>query len=122
MIVAPQNAQQAEASLKDELRKAYEKGITEAELAEAKQGILDYRAINRAQDSMLAASWVRLMEKDRDWTNSKELDDAIKALTVDDVNQAIKRMMDPTKLSIVLAGDLTKAKAAGKDFSQPLTK
>lgn len=122
MIVAPQNAQQAEASLKDELRKAFDKGITDAELAEAKQGILDYRAINRAQDSMLAASWVRLMEKDRDWTNSKELDDAIKALTVEDVNQAIKRMMDPTKLSIVLAGDLTKAKAAGKDFTKPLTK
>lgn len=118
-IVAPQNVRQAEASLKDELAKALQNGITEEELAEAKAGILQSRAVNRAQDAILASGWLSNLETDTTWTRSKEIEDAIEALTVEDVNAAVRRIADPSKLVIVLAGDLEKAKAAGKDFTQP---
>ena len=119
LIAAPQSIQQAEASLKDELAKAVKSGITQAELDAAKQGLLDYRAVNRAQDSTLAAAWVRYLDQGKDWTESKEMDAKIRALTVEDVNAAIKRFADPANLTIAIAGDEAKAKAAGKDFSQP---
>ena len=44
---------------------------------------------------------------------------AIERLTVEDVNRALRRFCDPEKLTFALAGDVAKAKAAGKDFTNP---
>lgn len=115
-IVAPQNLAQAEASLKDELALVVKDGITEEELARAKQGMLDARAVNRAQDPIIAETWASYLEDGLDWTYSKEIEDRIRALTVDDVNAALRRFADPDNLTIVLAGDRKKAQEAGKDF------
>ena len=117
-IVAPQNLAQAEASLRDELKKALENGITEDELAEAKRGLIESRAVNRAQDPVLAANWLNYLELDRTWAFSKATEDAIAKLTVEDVNKAIRRIADPSKMTFALAGDRAKAKAAGKDFAE----
>lgn len=117
-IVAPQNIKQAEASLRDELKRAMKEGITEQELAEAKRGIIESRAVNRAQDATLAGAWLNLMDAGRDWSFSKAMEEAIEKLTVADVNAAIRRIADPDKLTYVLAGDLAKARDAGKDFSE----
>lgn len=115
-IVAPQNLAQAEASLKDELARAFKDGVTEKELEEAKQGIIDYRRISRTEDSNLAMGWAGLMNAGRDWSRSKATDEAIMALTVEDVNRAVKRIADPNNLTIVLSGDFAKAEEAGKSF------
>lgn len=115
-IVAPQNLKQAEESLRDELKKAYENGITEQELAEAKRGLIESRAVSRAQDPVLAANWVNYLELGRDWRFSKATEEAIAKLTVEDVNKAIRRIADPEKMTFALAGDRAKAKEAGKDF------
>ena len=40
------------------------------------------------------------------------------SLTVKDVNAAIRRIADPSKMTFVLAADLAKAREAGKDFSK----
>lgn len=117
-IVAPQNIKQAEASLRDELALAVKDGITEQELAEAKRGLIEYRAVNRAQDGTLAGSWLDLMESGRDWSFSKDMEAAIEKLTVKDVNAAVRRLADPSKMTFVLAADLEKAKEAGKDFTK----
>ncbi|EJX00744.1 zinc protease, partial [gut metagenome] len=93
-------------------------GISEQELEEAKRGFIEYRTVNRAQDHVLARNWLRLMDKDRDWHFSKELDHAVSCLTVEEVNRAICRLADPSQLTVVVAGDLQKAKDAGADFSQ----
>ena len=115
-IVAPQNLLQAERSLRDELALAVKNGVTEKELAEAKRGIIESRAVNRAQDSALASTWLSYLELDRSWQFSKQTEEAIAKLTVEDVNAALRRFADPDKLTFVLAGDRAKAKAAGKDF------
>lgn len=44
----------------------------------------------------------------------QETEAAIEALTVEDVNKALRRFCDVSKLTFALAGDLAKAKAAGK--------
>ena len=117
-IVAPQNVRQLEASLFDELTTACRDGISEQELEEAKRGFIEYRTVNRAQDHVLARSWLRLMDKHRDWGFSKAMDEAVSRLTVDDVNRAIRRLAEPSKLTVAIAGDLQKAKEAGADFSE----
>ena len=77
-----------------------------------------YRAVNRAQDGTLAGSWINFMESGRDWSFSKDMEVAIEKLTVKDVNAAIRRIADPSKMTFVLAADLAKAREAGKDFSK----
>ena len=115
-IVAPQNIAQAEASLKDELARAVKEGITDEELADAKKGMLDARAVNRAQDAVVAQAWTSYLERGLDWTESKTVEEQILALTVEDVNKALRRFADPAGLTIVLAGDREKAREAGRDF------
>ena len=118
-IVAPQNLAQAERSLKDELARAFRDGITEKELEEAKRGIIESRAVNRAQDGLVASNWINNLELGCTWQFSKETEAAIERLTVEDVNRALRRFCDPEKLTFALAGDVAKAKAAGKDFTNP---
>ncbi|WP_443744340.1 M16 family metallopeptidase [Sutterella sp.] len=117
-IVAPHNLAQAEKSLKDELAKAFRDGITAEELAEAKKGLIESRAVNRAQDGLVASNWVNNLERGCTWKFSKETEEAIEKLTVEDVNKALRRFCDPTKLTFALAGDVKKARDAGKDFTK----
>lgn len=117
-IVAPQNLKQAEASLRDELAAAMKDGITQQELDEAKRGLIESRAVNRAQDAVLAGSWLSFMDTNRDWTFSKEMEEAIEKLTLEEVNAALRRIADPDALTFALAGDVAKAREEGKDFSE----
>lgn len=117
-IVAPQNLAQAERSLRDELARAFRDGVTEAELAEAKRGIIDSRKLNRAQDALIASNWINNLERGVTWQFSKETEERIMALTVEDVNRALRRFCDPDRITWALAGDVAKAKAAGSDFTQ----
>ena len=108
-ILAPQNMVKAEKALLEEIDRVLKDGFTQEELDEAKKGYTDYRAINRSQDGIVASQWIALMKEGRDWTESKENDEKIRRLTLKDVNDAFKKMVDPKRLTIVLAGDQKKA-------------
>ena len=117
-IVAPQNAAQAEKSMRDEIERAVKDGFTEKEVAEAVEGLLQYRAVNRAQDDHLAASWITFMETGTDFSESKKYEERLRALDVKAVNAALRKMVKTDSITFVLAGDLEKAKSAGADFSK----
>lgn len=115
-IVAPQNLAQAEASLRDLLAQAVRDGITQEELDEAKRGFMDYRAVNRSKDYIIAMSWNKLLDDGKDWSFSAAIEKQVMDLTVEEVNAAIRRIAVPEKMTFVLAGDRRKAKAENKDF------
>lgn len=116
VIAAPQNLKQAEESLLDILKSAYQDGVTQEELDAAKAGFIDWRMVNRSQDSTLCQSWLLLLERGSDWSDSKALEAKVKALTLDEVNAAVKRLCNVDNISWVLAGDVRKATQAGKAF------
>ena len=118
-IVAPQNLAKAEKSMKDEIKRALDKGFTKKEVEEAITGLLQYRAVNRSQDAYLASSWITYMLKGKDFLESKAYEDRLRRLTVKDVNAALRQMIDPAAITYVLAGDVAKAKAANADFTNP---
>lgn len=64
-IVAPQNLPKAEACAKEEIERAVKEGFTDQEVKEAIKGILDSRAVNRAQDDYLAQSRYSLWKRAR---------------------------------------------------------
>ncbi|MCY7388375.1 MAG: hypothetical protein LH481_09975, partial [Burkholderiales bacterium] len=86
-----------------------------AELAAAKSGVLQQRLQTRAQDESLASGWGTYLYLDKTFVWSKQFEDKIAALKADEVLAAMKKHIDPARLTIIKVGDFAKAaKAAAK--------
>jgi zinc protease len=109
-IAAPGNVARVEAAFKEELARALKDGFTEAELASAKSGVLQKRTQARAQDGALAAGWVSNLHLGRTYTFSKQFEDKLAALKPAEVTAALRKYVDPAKVTVVRAGDFKKAK------------
>jgi zinc protease len=109
-IAAPQNIAKVEASFKDELARAIREGFTDAEVAAAKSGLLQKRVQTRAQDGALAGGWVSYMFLGRTYEFSKQFEEHVRALKPADLVAALRKHIDPAKVSFVKAGDFAKAK------------
>jgi len=104
-IFAPQNRAKVEASFNDELAKALKSGFTAQELAEGKNGLLSYRRLSRAQDGVLASMLASNLHLGRTFEVSARVDAALSKLTVEQVNEALRRYVDPARLVTAFAGD-----------------
>ena len=109
-IAAPQNMAKVEASLKDELARALKEGFTDAEVAAAKSGLLQKRVQTRAQDGAVAGGWVHYLHHGRTFEYSKEFEARIRSATPAEILAALRKHLDPAKVSFVKAGDFAKAK------------
>jgi zinc protease len=109
-IAAPGNIARVEAAFREELARAIRDGFTEAEVATAKSGILQRRAQTRAQDGALAGAWAGNLHLGRTFAWSKQFEARIMALKASDVSAALRKYVDPAKVSVVKAGDFAKKK------------
>ncbi len=109
-IYNPDNKSKLEAAWKEELNRIANEGITEDELKDAKSGLLQSRATQRANDAALASAITNNLFLGRTMQFSKSIDDKIAALTVADVNAALKKYLSADKLVVVKAGDFKDAK------------
>jgi zinc protease len=107
-LVAPQNAARFEQAVREELGRMLKDGFTAKEIEDAKNGLLQERLLNRAQDGVVAQAWVGLLEVDRTFAFSKRTEDRIRALTAADVIAAVRRHVDPDRMTVVIAGDAKK--------------
>jgi zinc protease len=107
-IAAPPNIAKVDAAFKEELARALKDGFTEAELASAKSGILQKRTQARAQDGTLAGAWVSYLFLGRTFAWSKQFEDKLVAVKPADVVAALRKYIDPGKVSVVRAGDFSK--------------
>jgi len=106
----PSFGPKVEFSFTDELKKVYQNGFSAAELTGAKKAYLDARVIGRSTDASLL-TFVALHEQlDRSYSWDKNVEDKIKSMTLDQVNAAFKKHIDPNGVSIVKAGDFKAAK------------
>src|SRR5205823_2526655 len=96
-IYNPDNKAKLEAAWKEELNRIVSDGITEDELKDAKSGLLQSRATARANDANIAGLLSSNLFLDRNMQFSKKIDDGIAALTVADVNAALKKYVNPDK-------------------------
>ena len=111
-IAAPQNVSKVEAAFKDELGSALHDGFTEKELDEDRAGWLQSRQTQRSEDQSLARTLVVREQDDRTMVWDETLENSVRNLRAGDVNAAMHAVIDPTKVSIVKAGDFKKADAA----------
>ncbi len=106
----PVNGPKVEASFADELRRTLKEGFTATEFAESKEAYLDTRTVSRAQDNALLTLIAQHEQDGRTMQWDAQLEAQIRALTLEQVNAAFRKHIDPTQVSIVKAGDF---KAAG---------
>jgi zinc protease len=110
-ISNPSNTPKVEASFADELTKTLKSGFTAAELAAAKKAIRDERIAGRSSDSGLLnlianrEQWGRTLQ----WDES--LDAKLQSLTLEQVNSAFRKYVNPEAVSIVKGGDFARVKA-----------
>ncbi|BBB69961.1 peptidase M16 [Undibacterium sp. YM2] len=109
---APQNLEKLEIAVREELARALKEGFTADELAKAKSGLLQQRVQGRSSDGAVASGWNSNLYLKRTWAWSQAMDDKIQALTLEQVNDAFRRYIDPAKMSVFIAADEAKAKAA----------
>ena len=108
-ISNPENAPKVEASLKDELALTLKGGFTADELAAAKKAWLQERVIGRSQDNSLANVLASHERFGRTMQFDQDLDTKVSALTVDQVSDALRHVVDLARLVYVKAGDFKKA-------------
>ncbi len=111
-IYAPQNAARLEAAFREELARVLGEVFPAKEVAEAKSGWLQSRQITRSQDASVARMLAVQLYLGRNFEWDAQLDARIQALTGEQVLAAMRRHIDPAKMTMVKAGDFAKAKAS----------
>jgi zinc protease len=104
-IFAPGNRDKVEAAFKEEVNRALKDGFTAVELDEGKKGLLSFRSLSRAQDGNLAAGWARNLDLNRTFARAAQVDAQLQALTLAQVNAALRKHVDPSKWVWAMAGD-----------------
>jgi zinc protease len=109
-IYAPQNVERLEAAFREEVERAIKEGFTAEEIAGAKSGYLQSRQVRRSQDSALAGTLSSYLFLGRTMAWDAEFERKIAALTPEQIAAAMRRYIDPSKISIVKAGDFAATK------------
>lgn len=110
-IYAPENADRVEAAFREELARAVREGLTADELDKARLGWLQNQTVNRANDGGLAGDLQGKVYLGRTMAFDAELERRVRALTLEDVNGALRRFLDPARIVVVKAGDFAKGQA-----------
>jgi zinc protease len=104
-IFAPENADKVVDAFRDEMRKALEGGFTADELATAKRGYLDARQNGRSQDRTLVSMLNSNLFFGRTMEFTAAQERAIEALTVEQVNETLRRHISLDGISVFRGGD-----------------
>jgi zinc protease len=107
-IFNPENAQKVDTAIAEELKLLLDKGVTENELDEAKSGYLQEQQVSRSEDARLVSLLADTMFAGRTMAYYAELEEKVKSLTPDQVVKAMRKFIDPARLSVVMAGDFKK--------------
>jgi zinc protease len=105
-IYNPDNLDKVQLGFTEEIDRIITDGITEEELKNAVNGWVQSQSVSRAKDNELSSLINNNIYYNRDMNFHKEMEQKVTALTVDDVNKAIKKYMKPfSEWTVVNAGD-----------------
>jgi len=110
-ISAPANTPKVEASFMDELRKTLKSGFTQDEVDKQKKAYRDQQIVSRSQEQGLMVRIASLEQQGRTMKWDEQMDAKVQALTLEQVNAAFRKRIDPDSIAIVKAGDFQKAGA-----------
>jgi zinc protease len=109
-IYNPSNVDKVMAGVDEELALLLKDGVKTDELEKAKTGYLQQQQVQRTTDAMLASTLSENLYLGRTMQFQAEIEQKIKTLTPGEVDAALRKYLDPKRLSIVTAGDFGKKK------------
>lgn len=109
-IFAPENRSRVESAISEELNRAVKDGFTETEVKDGINALLNLRKLSLAQDTTLASTWSALLDRQRTFAWTAQINQKIAALTPEMVNAALRKYLKPSEFSSVAAGDFEKKK------------
>jgi zinc protease len=101
---APQLLDQGLAATRRELQAWWQHGVTARELAARKQGLIGSFHVSLATTAGLARAIMQAVQRGNEISWLDEYPEAIRAMTLEQVNGAIKRHLDPARMTLVEAG------------------
>lgn len=108
-IYAPANVDRLVKAYREEIDSVLKAGFTQQELDAAKTGYLQGRTQARANDQELVGMLVSRRFVGRTLTSyDEELENRIRALTLSQVNEAVRKHVTPSRAIVVRAGDFAK--------------
>jgi len=110
-ICAPENLEKVELGFIEEFERVIKDGFTQQELDDARYGLLQNTRIDRAKDGRLVSTLANNLDLKRDMQWDKKYEQAIRDLTILDVNMAVRKHLKLDEMSIIKAGDSTKMNA-----------
>jgi zinc protease len=110
-IYAPENAARLNRAFDEEIARVLKTGVTAEELSKAKNGWLQEYAQERSNDDELASQIARHREVNRTFKYDADLERRVQAVTIPQVNAALKKYLVPSSFTKVRAGDFDKAKS-----------
>jgi len=113
-IANPTNVDKVNAAFFDEMGKVMKDGLSAEEIEKNRGAFLQRRSMARANDLMLANQLANGLFLGRTMAFEGEIEKKIGTLTADEVNAALRRTLDPSKMTVVMAGDFAKVTQAGK--------
>lgn len=108
-MFAPENAARLEAAVREELQRALDSGFTDKEVESARSGYLQSVRVARSSDARLAATLATNQFVGRTYAFQAALDAKVAATTPQQVLDALRRQLDLSKLTTVIAGDFAGA-------------
>jgi zinc protease len=108
-IYNPENAEKLEKAFREEMDRVVKEGFTAEEIQAARSGLLQSRMVSRAQDPSLAGTLNNYLYLNRTMGWDADFEKKMESLTPEQVNAAMKKHIDPAKISIIKAGDFAKA-------------
>lgn len=111
-ITNPENRDRLVSVINEEIDLLLKDGITASELEKAKQGYLQSEQLARTQDSTLSTVLGGTLFAGRTMEYYSQFEQRIGKLSIEEVNAALRKYIDPKRLVIYTAGDFAKLKKA----------
>ncbi|PKL96396.1 MAG: insulinase family protein [Gammaproteobacteria bacterium HGW-Gammaproteobacteria-8] len=111
-MFAPENRERLETVLREELVKVVEQGFTAEELESGRTGLLQQKRLMRSDDGRLASILGSGLYLGRDLFDAAAREQRLAELTLDELNAAVRRWLDPDAISYAIAGDFSADESA----------
>jgi zinc protease len=108
-IANPGNVPKVEAAFKEELSLLLKDGFKPDEVEAAKKTFLQTQQLQRSQDAFLSRLLVTQAELGRTMQREADLEKRVAALSVEQLNTAVRKWLDPSAISYFKSGDFKKA-------------
>ncbi len=117
-ISNPMNTEKVVDTIKAEIDRLVTSGVEQKEFDKARKSFLRTRRGGRAREAALAGSLRRNLELGRTMAFAEDSDQRIESLTKDQVDAALKELVDTEKMIIVTAGDFSKVQEGDSEGEQ----